>query len=261
MFITDGNQLTNSIVGIIRKILKNSPFYNGASNLYHHFKLVSMRVALYRSGVKYLPPLSMGGEYKSQYGQDYYLEKLGLIGDKGFFVEVGCNDPIFNSNSHYLETVLGWSGVAIDGIDYSAQYADLRKRTIFINILIDENEGYSEFYEVRDVTGWENQVSSVYKETLKMSKGFEADIKKIKSMPLRLIKEINRPIDLCLIDVEGHEFSVLRSINWKIQKPKIFVIENNGQFYSRKMLVEFMIEKGYKHIARIGTSDDIFSII
>lgn len=137
-------------------------------------------------------------------------------------------------------------------------YAENRKNTVFVNVLIDETEGVANFYEVKNDAGWENQVSSMHKETLAMGKGFEADVKQLNTKPVSAIKEINRPIDLCLIDVEGHEFSVLKSFDWVNQAPNILVVENNGQFYSRKSLVNYLVQKGYVHVARIGTTDDIF---
>ena len=246
------------IVKIIRKILRDTIFYNICSHYYHWLKLLFMKVKLIQTEVIFLPPLKMIGDYKSQYGQEYYLEKLGILKEKGFFVEVGCNDPILNSNSYYLEKILNWEGVSVDPIDYTNEYKKLRKKTVFINALIDENQGYMDFYEVINKNGWENQVSSIYKETLNMSKGFEANLKNVLTIPLKLIKEINRPIDICMIDVEGHEFSVLNSIDWKNNAPNVFLIENNGEYYSREKLVNFMSNKNYKLLARIGTTDDIY---
>lgn len=248
------------MIKFVRRILRGSALYPAAASAYHASNAALMQLKLAFSSVKYLPPTKKGGDFKSQYGQDYYLEKLGLLRPNGFFVEIGCNHPVFNSNSHYLEKKLGWSGVSIDGIDYSALYEAERPKTKFINVLISEEEGELDFYKVKDEDGWENQVSSVHKETLSCGKGFDADIVKVKAKPLAKIAEIDRPIDLCLIDVEGHEFSVLRSVDFQNSPPKIFVIENNRQFYSRESLVSFMAEKGYEHIARIGTSDDIFRL-
>lgn len=248
------------MIKLARRFLKGSALYPVAAKLYHSMSANLMRFNLVFSSTKYLPPIQLGGDYKSQYGQDYYLEKLDLLVPNGFFVEVGCNHPVFNSNSHYLEKKLGWTGVSIDGIDYASQYESERPNTIFINALVSEEEGELDFFKVKDEDGWENQVSSVHKETLSTGKGFDAEVVKVSALPMSKIKEIDRPIDLCLIDVEGHEFSVLRSVDFEHNPPKVFVIENNGQFYSRKSLVSFLDGKGYDHLARIGTADDIFRL-
>ena len=242
----------------LRKVLAGKKIYQVLAKIYHFINDETMRLRLIFSSVKYLAPLKLGGNYKSQYGQDYYLEKLGLLVPKGFFVEIGCNHPIYNSNTYYLEKKLGWRGVSIDALDYSDLYRVERENTIFVNVVIDEKEDEVDFYRVKDVDGWENQVSSLHKQTLRMGKGFEAEVVKVNALPLSKIREITEEIDLCFIDVEGHEFSVLRSIDFRTRPPKIFVIENNGAYYPRRSLVSFLKERGYRHFARIGTADDIF---
>ena len=232
-------------------------FYARAALIYHSLYNLIMRLSLTFSSVRYLPPINPGGAYKSQYGQDFYLEKLGLIKPGGFFVEIGCNHPVHNSNSHYLEKELDWHGISVDGIDYSELYRELRPNTQFINSLVSDVEQTLDFHVVRDVEGWENQVSSIHKETLGMGKTFEADVVKMETKRFNSLVPATQTVDLCLIDVEGHEFEVLKSINFD-QAPSVLVVENSGQFYSRSSLVKFLVEIGYVHIARIGTSDDIF---
>ena len=243
---------------IIRKILKGTFLYAKAAKVYHYNKKIIMKISLLFSSVIYLPPRKTIGKYKSQFGQDYYLEHFGLISERGYFVEIGCNHPINGSNSYYLEKCLDWTGVSIDGIDYSILFSEHRINTTFVNLLVDTHIGELDFYEVKNIDGWEDKVSSIYKKSLTMGKGFEAEVKRIKTMPISGIKEIIRPIDLLLLDVEGHEFSVLDSIDWQKQAPSVAVIENNGEFFPRKKLVNYMKKKHYKHFARIGTVDDIF---
>jgi len=247
------------MINLIRKILRNSSFYNISAQFYHYISNNMMRTRFLFSSTKYLKPLKLlSTNYKSQYGQDYYLEKFELL-DKGtFFVEIGCNHPVYLSNSYYLEKSLGWEGICIDGIDFSLQYEEHRSKSKFIHCLIDENEGEADFYQVENKSGWEDMVSSMHKKVLEHGRGFETSIKKVKTMPLSKIIDSNRKIDLCLIDVEGHEFSVLNSIEWISYKPNVFLIENSGQYFKRSKLVSFMLNKGYMHFARIGTSDDIF---
>ena len=246
---------------ILRRVVNGTKLYPVAAKFYHFLKNELMRITLTFSPAVYLPPIKVGGDYKSQYGQDFYLERLGLVASKGFFVEIGSNDPIYNSNSYYLEKKLDWSGVSIDAIDYSASFLLNREKTTFVHALINETVEDVDFYHVKDVDGWENQVSSVHKETLNLGKGFDAEVLKVRGTPLSKIHQINKPIDLCLIDVEGHEISVLRSIDFQNNPPKVLVVENNGQFHPRKLVVNFLKAKGYQHVARIGTIDDIFCLI
>jgi len=246
------------MINLIRRMLRNSIFYNNGAKLYHFVSNNLMRAKFLFSKTKYLKPKLTPINYKSQYGQDFYLEKFGLL-DKGeFFVEIGSNHPVNLSNSHYLEKQLGWEGICIDGIDFSLLYEEHRPKSKFVHCLIDENEGEADFYQVDNETGWEDMVSSMHKEVLEHGRGFAVSVKKVKTMPLSKILYPNQKIDLCLIDVEGHELSVLKSIEWTFIKPSVFLIENSGQYFKRNKLVSFMSNKGYTHFARIGISDDIF---
>lgn len=133
-----------------------------------------------------------------------------------------------------------------------------RKNTTFVNCLIDTENGSTEFFEVHNVSGWETQLSSVYESNLSHGKGFTATKKIVETKRFSDFQKGNQLIDLCLIDVEGHEFHVLNSINWNMNPPKVFVIENVGEFYPRDTLLKYMKNKGYSFVARVGTTDDIF---
>ena len=61
-----------------------------------------------------------------------------------------------------------------------------------------------------------------------------------------------------MIDVEGHELNVLKSINLKKYKPKVILIENTDYFIKKKKLVNYIEKNLYHHFTRIGRSDDIF---
>lgn len=243
----------------IRKCLRDHAWlYAICASAYHMVQNLIMRFQLFPRGVKYLPPQKGGEKYKSQFGQDYYLEKLGLLKKNGYFVEVGCNHPVMNSNSHFLEHEFGYSGVSIDALDYKAEFETFRPKTKFVRSLVDTTEKVTDFYVVSNEEGWENQLSSVYKDTIDKGKGFNADVIEIQSRRLSSILENREAIDILLVDVEGHEFSVLESMDWATTVPKVILIENNGEYYPRKQLERYLFEKGYSLLARIGTIDDIY---
>ena len=169
----------------IKKILSSNIFlYKKFSNIYHFFLELFIFFDLSLTQVKYLKPRKASGKFKSQYGQDYYLYNLNLIKKKGFFVEIGCNDPIYNSNSYFLEKQLKYNGISIDAIDFKKKFKKFRPKTKFLNRIIDKKRGIRKFYKVIDVEGWENQMSTLHKNNLKTGKTFNAKIVKVKSVPL-----------------------------------------------------------------------------
>ena len=67
------------------------------------------------------------------------LERLLQGSPGGVFVEVGANHHERSSNTYYLETVLGWSGVAIEPqVKFAAGYHEYRPRTTFVPLFISD---------------------------------------------------------------------------------------------------------------------------
>ena len=75
----------------------------------------------------------MSYNFTSQIGQDQFvIEQLGEI-TNGTFVDIGGHDPIYLSNTYYLEKQLGWRGIAVDiQNSFSQGWAEIRSNSKFI---------------------------------------------------------------------------------------------------------------------------------
>lgn len=242
---------------IIRQMLRhNDVLYNAAAALYHSCKNFFMRSRCKMTGVMYLRPRNPQGPFKSQYGQDYHLYKLGLLSSLNYFVEVGASDPELHSNTYFLEHQLGFQGISIDALDFKGEYKDLRPNTIFLCALIDSEIKNQKFYVVQNEDGWEHQLSSINPKTMNVSRGYKSKPRLMDTTPLKeLVTPTEKYILFC--DVEGHELKVLESLDWEIP-PEVAVIENNGYYHRRSKLVRYMQNRGYKLFARVGSYDDVY---
>jgi FkbM family methyltransferase len=66
------------------------------------------------------------------------------LGDRrdGVFLDVGANHYRDESNTYYLESVLGWSGIAVEPqVEFGADYAAHRPRTKFVAMFASDVEG------------------------------------------------------------------------------------------------------------------------
>jgi FkbM family methyltransferase len=62
----------------------------------------------------------------------------------GVFVDVGAADARRGSNTYYLESALGWSGIAVDALEeYRASYTAHRPKTPFVVAFVGEEAGGS----------------------------------------------------------------------------------------------------------------------
>jgi FkbM family methyltransferase len=240
-------------------VLKNSPWARRLSFLEKSFIRLTLRIESWLDGTKFFWIMEPVDGFRSQYGQDFVFRELGIASTPGYFVEVGANHPEIESNTFILEKVFGWTGLAIDPLDYSSEYRKFRHKTSFINCLVLNQSKLVEFFKVANVDGWQNRMSSIFESELKDSK-FDYERVEIKAIPLRELVRTGQKVDLLLLDVEGAEVEVLESVNWQVQAPLHILIENTGRHVSRRRINRYLKSKGYRLLARIGFSDQLWKM-
>ncbi len=197
--------------------------------------------------------------YCSQYGQDFFLwSKFFRHINDGFFIEIGANDPIQNSNSYFFEQQ-GWRGVGIDPISrFDGLWKDNRSSQFFCGAVADK-EMQINFVEILPKEGWEHALSgfkeNVRPEDLNIYDYIEYPVlAKPLSSYLTDIPQVN----LIMIDVEGAEIQVLQGIDFDHLKPDFVMIENISEYGGNDYIREYMKNYGYHCIARIAATDDVF---
>jgi FkbM family methyltransferase len=74
-----------------------------------------------------------GPRHNSRYVEEWIVRDFFQDRRGGVFLDVGANHYKTHSNSFFLETSLGWSGVAIDALpEFGPDYAAHRPRTKFV---------------------------------------------------------------------------------------------------------------------------------
>ena len=189
----------------------------------------------------------------SQYNEDILIDSIFNNKRKGFYVDIGANDPdIFNNTKRFYEK--GWHGINIEPnpLLYN-KLREKRNNDINLNMGIGPQNIELDFYQMSEDT-----LSSFSKEILrKNQKMFGAkviDVRKIKVVPLaeifdKYVKE--NIIDFISLDVEGLELEVLRSNNWERYKPRLVLVEI---FYNKDLIEEYLKSIGYTLIFFNGTN-------
>lgn len=141
----------------------------------------------------------------SQAGQDVWVHDL--IGDTGFFVDIGAHDGIVHSNTYALEQ-LGWTGLCIE--PNREVYEELhRNRTCTTTaFLASDGPGSMAFDGVRVA---------------------ETGVQVVCAPLWFILEEADAPntIDFLSIDVEGHELEVLAGMDFDRWKVRVATIEHN----------------------------------
>jgi FkbM family methyltransferase len=261
-------------VVVLRKSLKMLPrLYNAVAHLYHwcwfFYEAAAILVThrdvrivskLYsRFGAKQFPDM------KSQYGQERFLVSSGLIPKRGgTFVDIGCNDPEYLSNTHYLEKHLAYRGIAADPIGDIREWQKERPNTVFMKAFVSDKVGQIEFCEVHGKERWSSMLSGAKEDVDLSGKDVETSTFEVPTVSLgSIIRDLRSRFsvdfpDVLSIDVEGHELNVLSSFDWSEGQPRVVVLENFGSTERQKSLRNFMYSKGYRWVARIWVSDDIY---
>ena len=163
---------------------------------------------------------------------------------KGYFVEVGANDPRERSQTWHLEQA-GWTGILIEPQpDLAAKLRAHRKAKIFeVACSSPENAGRQLPLHVA------GPLSTLDRKH--MAPG--ATPERVITVPIRtldsILVEAGSPakFDFLSIDVEGHEIEVLRGFDIARWRPRLILLEDHVADLSRH---RYLTAAGYRIIRR-----------
>lgn len=207
---------------------------------------------------RYLKLLFLG--FSSVGGEDRFVSGFFPRNYKGFYVDVGTNDPIVLNNTYYFNRK-GWSGINIEpDIECFNKIMVRRPKDKNYNVGIGNRNGSLDYYSF-----YPSLVSTFSKSESKenIKTGYKL-IKKIK-VPVRRLEEIldesmsfNQKIDFMSIDTEGYDLQVLESMNIKKYKPKFICVEKSKDSISSD-IDKFLRENSYSEIY-FNKSNSIYSL-
>jgi FkbM family methyltransferase len=220
---------------------------------------------LWRSLQHFVDPKS---QYYGLHGLDRKLEAL-LDYDGGYFVELGANDGVAQSNTLHMERHRGWRGVLVEPVPHNyLRCCENRsaENRIFCNACVSFDYG-------------ERFVEIVYSNLLSAPVGLESDIEDPRqhadfgrqflaegervftfgavARPLNdLLLEAGAPrsIDLLSLDVEGAELDVLKGVDHAHFRFKYLCIESR----SKDKLVEYLAAQRYELVEALTHHDYLF---
>jgi FkbM family methyltransferase len=185
----------------------------------------------------------------------------------GFFIEVGANDGVSQSNSVLLEKA-GWRGMLVEALPATyAKCKNARPNMIVENVACVPFEYGGETVTVTDVGLMSIAVNSAFTDDVRQDwisrgEGFtrrRAQDIEVRAAPLSLLldKHEVKNVDLLLLDVEGAEISVLEGLDFGRHPPRFIVAEDNHT----DELVNYLASKGYqatKILSERAYTRDIF---
>jgi FkbM family methyltransferase len=193
--------------------------------------------------------------FRERYGPDHFSEREEewLIRDffhdrrDGVFVDVGAHHFKSSSKTYYLESKLGWSGLAIEPQrEFGAEYATHRPRTKFLPFFVsDVSNEKAKLYVLKSMRA----VASGNGDFVKQF-GPPDEVREVPTITLTdlLDAEGIRKIDLLSIDIELHEPMALKGFDIKRFKPALVCIEALPPV--RQQILDYFAKNGYTIVGK-----------
>lgn len=184
----------------------------------------------------------------SQYGEDVYVSQLFLSGGKRsdvMYLDVGANH-YRRSNNTYLFYKSGARGILVEADPLLCkQLKHRRKYDRIINCLVGAEDGKEvEFYVLSLPTR-----SSMDKEVVRNSISRGLKLRETIKLPCisinNLLEQNQFTPDYLSIDIEGMDYTVLRSIDFDRYKIKVIVAEKTDEKIENETMDEYMERSGY----------------
>ena len=172
----------------------------------------------------------------------------------GVFLDVGAAWPVHYSNTYYLESELGWSGIAVDAFaEHASRWRNRRPKSKFFNFIVTDHSGADEsFYRSKE--GKRIGISTL---TPEEGLGPSTEFDEIQVPTITLTELLDQAgvskIDLLSIDIEGHELTALAGFDIDRFKPELVCIEVHAQ--ARAPVTEYFAAEGYERIERYDEYD------
>lgn len=183
----------------------------------------------------------------SQMHQDYYIftRHFSKLKRRGIYLDVAANEPIGLSNTFFMDTCLGWSGLCVEAQPHLAAKLYRQRSCAVLPTCVSDRDGAKVHFALR---GGLSGIASTNKnkDMMKNEKVPMMDMT-CTTMEFALHKHAVKRVDYLSLDVEGHEMHVLRGFNWNDVIINVMTIETQPDTIDE--VENFLKGKGYvRHV-------------
>ena len=226
-------------------------------------KILKDRISVYamygQDGAQEIEPLERGyGPAKNTRNieewaiRDFFHDERG-----GVFVDIGANHFQSENNTYYLETSLGWSGIAVDAqSEFADGYRLHRPRTKFFASFISDVSGQQEdLYVPRDNSLVASSNARFTAHELSPESRLTTSKRSIETLSLNdlLDREHVRRVDFVSIDIELAEPKALAGFDIDRFQPRLVCIEAHRDV--RQQILDYFARHRYVVLGKYLRAD------
>ena len=170
---------------------------------------------------------------------------------KGFFIELGANNGLFQSNTAFFEKNMEWKGILIEPSPKGYKLCKKnRPNSVCLNYACVSNDYKNKYIEGDFEDG--HPMSSVNGVRLGKKK-----LVKVKATTLEKILNVHcdTDIDFLSLDTEGYELEILKGLNLDKYRPKYMLIEIYKKDYDN--ILNFLNFHNYKLLSNFTNYNKI----
>ena len=196
------------------------------------------------------------GSYRSQNGEDRWLEAHFGGKRSGFFVEVGAYDGVNLSNTYHFEQS-GWTGVLVEPDPEMAERCRReRPRSMTFQCAAGESVGEISFFKVAGGEEYSTtSLSAAHRERLdRMGLSWREVRVAVRTLDSILEEARATRVDFVSIDVEGAELAVLKGFDIVRWKPAVVIVETNTA-RRHPAIRRYFVAHGYAYHQSIDVND------
>lgn len=217
---------------------------------------------------------------------EWKLYQLAQQQQEVFFIQVGSNDGYLGDPLYKFIRQYKWAGIMVEPVSYlfkklKKNYSSIDKegRLRYEQVAISSEQGHKNFYYVKDFTPskdmpvYLNQQGSFNREHLEnVKKEFpkvEIGTLALSCETLSSLVEKHQPkqVDLIHIDTEGHDYTIIQSIDFEQLRPRLLLFENRHMTPDQHQELQqklrstgySILAEEYDTLAYLGTEEPIWA--
>lgn len=167
-------------------------------------------------------------------------------GQSGFYVDVGANDPVLDSQSHHLEG-LGWTGLLVEPDPDCCELLRQSRKGTVIEMACSSPDNAGKQLQLNRA----GPHSTLEDRPIALGAVVRSTVLVRCDTLDAMLRDAKAPVgfDLLSIDIEGHELVALSGFDFGHWQPRLVLIEDHVTHHHKHAL---MRRKGYQLLLRTG---------